>query len=298
MTFTGLQNINIMYNRNIIKILLLLTVFFLISNGNLSADDKKKSKKPVKKKFYVSLLSVSQKVKAVKPDEEFYAVNTAIVERWYPVISDIRKGNMSRQDAVDSMNRITNNLWDFMELNISKGKIRKYSDKEWVFPVKGYTPAAIGGVRGSGYISAGFDFFEQNSGGHPAHDIFIDDSNQDCLDDNTNEPVKILSMSGGIVIETRTNWDNSMMDIRGGNIVYIYDNFSNGLFYYAHLKEVFVKPGDFVKPGTELGTMGRTGKNAYPSRSPTHLHIMYVRSFDGDIRPENIYNDLLNAKLY
>lgn len=287
-----------MYNCNKIKILLSLIIILLISNGNLSADDKKKSKKPVKKKFYVSLLSVSQKVKAVKPDEEFYAVNTAIVERWYPVISDIRKGNLSRHDAVDSMNRFTNNLWDFMELNISKGKIRKYSDKEWVFPVKGYTPAAIGGVRGSGYISAGFDFFEQNSGGHPAHDIFIDDSNQDCLDDKTNEPVEILSMSGGIVIETRTNWDNSMMDIRGGNIVYVYDNFSNGLFYYAHLKEVYVKPGEFVKPGTVLGTMGRTGKNAYPSRSPTHLHIMYVRSFDGDIRPENIYNDLLNAKLY
>ncbi|MBK8982128.1 MAG: hypothetical protein IPM38_07350 [Ignavibacteria bacterium] len=63
------------------------------------------------------------------------------------------------------------------------------------------------------------------------------------------------------------------------------------------MKNVYVDVGDYVSPGKPIGTMGRTGKNAYPSRSPTHLHIMYVRSYDGELLPENIYSDLLNAKI-
>lgn len=268
------------------------------------ADDKDKKTKKSKKKteikkinYNVSLTSILQKLNALKSDEAFYVVNTDIANRWYPIVKEIRDGEISRQAAIDSMNKFTNDLWDFMEKNVKAKKIKKYSDNEWVFPVKGYAPTAIGGFGGNGYITAGFDFFSQNSGGHPAHDIFIDDSNQDCLEDNTNEPVEILSMSGGIVVETRKNWDNTMMDIKGGNIVYVYDNFTNGLFYYAHMKEVYVSTGDFVEPGSSLGTMGRTGKNAYQTRSPTHLHIMYVRSFDGNLVPENIYKDLLKAKL-
>ena len=218
------------------------------------------------------------------------------VSRWGSIMRLNRDGVLQKKEAIDSMNRWTNQMWDYLEDLTKKKKIKKYSDKDWVFPVKGYTASAIGGYNGSGYITSGFDFFEINSGGHPAHDIFISDANQDAIDDNTGKPVEILSMSGGMVVETRNNWTTDMMDIRGGNIVYVYDNFTNGLFYYAHLKDVHVKVGDLVKPGTSLGTMGRTGKNAYPSRSPTHLHLMYVRSFDGDLRPENIYNDLIKDK--
>lgn len=278
-----------------LRLLFLIMLVPLLASASNEAD--KKPKKIKKKTINVSLVSVSQKLNALKQDDEFYVINTDIAERWLPIMVSVREARIQRQDAIDSMNRFTNNLWDFMEAKVKANKIVKYSDYEWVFPVRGYTPGAIGGTRGSGYISSGFDFFEQNSGGHPAHDIFINDGDQDCLDDATGEPVEILSMSGGIVVETRKTWEPSMTDIKGGNIVYVYDNYSNGFFYYAHLKDVFVNVGDFVKPGTKLGTMGRTGKNAYPSRSPTHLHIMYVRSFDGDIRPENIYNDLLNAKL-
>lgn len=270
---------------------------FNLCSVNLSFADDKKPKKPKKKKVNVSLTSVALKLNDLKADDAFYEVKTNIVERWLPLLMSVREARISKQDAIDSMKDFTNNLWDFMESRVKANKIKKYSDNEWVFPVKGYTPGAIGGYGGSGYVPTGFDFFEQNSGGHPAHDIFIDDDNQDCLDDDTGEPVEILSMSGGIVVEIRKNWDPTMMDIKGGNIVYVYDNFTNGLFYYAHMKNVNVSVGNFVKPGTSLGTMGRTGKNAYPSRSPTHLHIMYVRTFDGDLRPENIYNDLLKAKL-
>jgi len=289
---------------NSLKFFFIVTIilFFNVLNAihiRASESDDKSPKKVKKKNLHVSLLSVSQKVSALKNDENFYSLTggDVIAGRWQPIISRVREGKLDRVPAIDSMNRFTNNLWDFMQTRIKAGRLKKYPDSAWVFPVKGYTSNAIGGHGGSGYIAAGFDFFEVNSGGHPAHDIFINDANQDCIDDFTGNPVKILSMSGGIVIETRTNWTPEMNDIRGGNIVYVYDNYTNGLFYYAHMKNVLVKVGDFVQPGTELGTMGRTGKNAYPSRSPTHLHIMYVRSFEGEFRPENIYPDLLKAKV-
>lgn len=261
------------------------------------ADDKKKTKKVKKKKVSVSLLSVSQKLNDLKADDAFYALNkSTIAERWFPIMKEVREGRLGKDGAIDSMYDFTNDLWEFLQSRVESGKLKKYSDQEWVFPVKGYNSGVIGGNRGSGYVPGNFDFFDLNTGGHPAHDIFINDVNQDCVDDFTGEDVKILSMSGGVVVETRKNWTPEMMDIKGGNIVYVYDNFTNGLFYYAHLKDVYVNVGDLVVPGTELGSMGRTGKNAYPSRSPTHLHIMYVRSFDGDLRPEDIYADLVRVK--
>lgn len=281
------------YFRSIILVFLFIN---LITLSSLHAEDKKPVKVK-KKKISVSLLSLIQKINEVKGDESFYKETTSIAVQWFPLISSIREGRLERIRAIDSMNIFTNRLWDYMEALVNSEKIRKYTDDEWIFPVKGYNARAIGGSRGSGYVVSNFDFFDLNTGGHPAHDLFIDDGNQDCLDDQTNEPVEILSMSGGIVVETRKTWTPAMTDIKGGNIVYVYDNYTNGFFYYAHLKDVYVNIGDFVTPGTPLGTMGRTGKNAYPSRSPTHLHIMYVRSFDGDLRPENIYNDLLKAKL-
>ena len=280
-------------------ILIFLVLVNIIALNSLSANDKNPKKNIKKKKIYVSLASVSLKLRDLKADEDFYKasiVTSTIAFRWQPIMTLVREGTLGRQAAIDSIYHFTNELWDFMDANVTAGRIKKYSVDEWVFPVKGYTAGAIGGRNGSGYISAGFDFFDKNSGGHPAHDIFISDGNQDCFDDNTNEPVEIVSMSGGIVVETRKNWTTDMMDIKGGNIVYVYDNYTNGFFYYAHFKEVYVNVGDMVEPGTPLGIMGRTGKNAYPSRSPTHLHLMYVRSLDGDLKPENIYSDLLKAK--
>ena len=99
-----------------------------------------------------------------------------MAERWLPIMTSVRDGNLDRRDAVDSLDQFTNELWDFLEANVKLNRIKKYSDDEWVFPVKGYNQDAIGGRGGSGYITAGFDFFDKNSGGHPAHDIFIDDS--------------------------------------------------------------------------------------------------------------------------
>ncbi|MGB9697603.1 MAG: M23 family metallopeptidase [Ignavibacteria bacterium] len=213
-------------------------------------------------------------------------------KRWNEIVDRIRDTSYKKNEAIDSLRNFFDELNEFIRKNYPA----VYGFNCWVFPVKGYTASAIGGNNGSGYIVGDFDFFIPNSGIHPAHDIFISDKNQDNIDDKTGKPVEILSMSGGIVVETRTNWTPQMMDIRGGNVVYVYDNYSDGLFYYAHLDKVFVKVGDFVEPGQVLGTMGRTGKNAYPSRSPTHLHIMYLKNVDGDLIPEDIYKSLLKAK--
>lgn len=226
----------------------------------------------------------------IQPDDETLVFNPA--QRWNEIVDKVRNVKYTKQQAIDSLRNFFDELNDFIRKNYPQ----VFDRSSWVFPVKGYNASAIGGTNGSGYIVGDFDFFVPNSGVHPAHDIFISDKNQDNIDDKTGKPVEILSMSGGIVIEIRTNWTPEMMDIKGGNIVYVYDNFSDGLFYYAHLDKVFVKVGDFVEPGKVLGTMGRTGKNAYPSRSPTHLHIMYLKNIEGNLIPDNIYKDLLNAK--
>lgn len=246
--------------------------------------------KPKKKKLKINLVKLAEKVHDINNDEEF---QDSPAKDWYAIMRQVRDKKLQRRQAVDSMR----NFIEELNLYIIKNNPKVYKDNEWVFPVKGYTASVIGGTNGSGFVVADFDFYDGSTGGHPAHDIFIADKNQDCIDDNTNQPVKILSMSGGIVVETRKNWTTDMMDIKGGNIVYVYDNYTDGLFYYAHLKDVDVNVGDFVYPGMVLGTMGRTGKNAFPSRSPTHLHIMYVKNLDGDILPANIYKDLLKAKL-
>ena len=266
------------------KFFLIFSIFSLLVSTVIYADDK-----PKKKNLKVSLIKLSQKVNEIKEDEEYAYVPA---KNWKRIMSQVRESKLKRNQAVDSLRNYFDELYNY----VKKRNQKVYRESEWVFPVRGYDNSAIGGVNGSGYVPADFDFFESNSGGHPAHDIFIKDANQDMLDDNTGKPVEILSMSGGIVIETRTNWTPDMMDIKGGNIVYVYDSYSNGLFYYAHLDKVFVEVGDFVKPGTTLGTMGRTGKNAYPKRSPTHLHIMYVICNNGELKPDNIYGDLLVAK--
>ncbi len=172
-----------------------------------------------------------------------------------------------------------------------------FQKSNWVFPVQGYNTKAIGGINGSGYVAAGYDYFDGNKhGGHPAHDIFIFDKNQDCIDDITKKSVNVRSMTGGIVIATETVWD-AASSLRGGKYIWVYDPLSNRLFYYAHNNEVLVKPCDILKPGDIIATVGRTGLNAFKKRSPTHLHMMQL-SLDahGYPRPVDCYNELVAAK--
>ncbi len=166
---------------------------------------------------------------------------------------------------------------------------------DWVFPVLGYNQRSIGGVGGNGYVPGGYDYFDGNRhGGHPAHDIFILDKNQDELDDNTKRTVEVLAMKSGVVVAAAKEW-SVQSDLRGGKYVYVFEPVTNSLLYYAHNREIFVKPGDVVRAGTVLANVGRSGKNASPSRSPTHLHVMRLVVDDGYPKPGDLYQALLKA---
>lgn len=167
-----------------------------------------------------------------------------------------------------------------------------------LFPLMGYGPSSIGGKRGNGYRVEGYDFFDGNRHkGHPGHDLFIHDSNQDGLDDKTGRPVLVLSASSGIVVSTNLGWRPSS-PIRGGNYVWIYNPLTGYYFYYAHLCDLFVGVGQIVSRGEPLGTVGRTGVNAYKKRSPTHLHFTVHQSHDGYPRPVDPYREFIATKGY
>jgi murein DD-endopeptidase MepM/ murein hydrolase activator NlpD len=171
----------------------------------------------------------------------------------------------------------------------------QYTRSQWVFPVEGLDVKTAGNNQGADYVSSGYDYFDGNAhGGHPSFDLFIHDRNQDSLDDRTANPVSVLSLTGGIVVADETDWD-SQSTLKGGKYIWIYDVSSEALVYYAHNKEILVKVGDIVKPGDPIAKVGRTGLNAYKKRSPTHLHVTFLRIKDGYPKPENIFTDLKRA---
>lgn len=181
--------------------------------------------------------------------------------------------------------------------SLQRDSLRR-TGRYFAFPLRGYSPRAIGGTHGEGYRATGFDLFNYKvRGSHPAQDIFIADRNQDTVDDNTGEPVDVLAMSNGVVLGIETGWQPGS-DYRGGNWIWVYDPVLNGLFYYAHNTVVAVTPGQWVGVGQKLAEVGRTGYNAYKTRSPTHLHLMYLQiQPDGLPQPQNTYDWLLTAKL-
>lgn len=222
------------------------------------------------------------KASIYEPCETFHVLNTRI-----------RDGSISKQEAQERLRK----LGPKMQAAYSKTG-QQHIKSGWVFPVQDYAPhSSIGGENGSGYVPGGYDYFDGNKHtGHPAHDIFVYDSNQDDIDDKTGAPVNILSMTGGIVVSTENEW-NIDSELRGGKYIWIYDPTYNLLVYYAHNSEVLVSPCDYISPGDTIARMGRTGLNAYKKRSPTHLHIMALQ-FDTVWypRPVDVYRDLINAQ--
>lgn len=235
------------------------------------------------KKLFIILLLVFSRltIAQINPCDSFNVLNT-----------QVRDGLISKDEALSKVRELIPKIRDYF---LQHGSIESTKD-DWVFPLEGYSSASIGGSNGSGYKVSGFDYFDGNNhSGHPAHDIFINDKNQDGLDDYTHEPVNVLSVCNGVVIAYETEWETSS-DLRGGKYIYIYDPGTEGIFYYAHNSEVLVKPGDIVKAGDVIAHVGRTGLNAYKKRSPTHLHLMYMYLEDRYPKPRNIYEELINAK--
>jgi murein DD-endopeptidase MepM/ murein hydrolase activator NlpD len=170
-----------------------------------------------------------------------------------------------------------------------------FAKSAWVFPLEGYDARAIGSGRRHGYIASGYDFFSGNRhGGHPSYDIFIRDRNRDSLDDRSGRPVKVRSLTGGVVVALEQGWQSGSR-LRGGRYLWVYDPASDLLVYYAHNGELSVGLGEIVRPGDLLGSVGRSGWNAAKGRSPTHLHLTVVQVADGRVRPVAVYEDLKRA---
>ncbi len=136
------------------------------------------------------------------------------------------------------------------------------------FPVEGYGRESIGGSNGSGYLPKGYDWFAgYKSVGHPGHDIFIHDRDQDSVDDRTGKPVNIVSIVNGIVVAYSPEWAADS-PLRGGRYVYVYSPARQGIFYYAHAASVLVRPGDLVTAGQPIATVGRSGLSTVLSGGP------------------------------
>jgi murein DD-endopeptidase MepM/ murein hydrolase activator NlpD len=212
--------------------------------------------------------------------------------RWNLLYPKVRDGLAARGEAQEEMRQLEILL---------KGEYARAENREeeerFFFPLRGYTPHSIGGKRGDGYRPGGFDFFDGNRHkGHPGHDIFIHDQDQDGLDDRTGLPVEVLSVSSGIVVSVHAGWQPGSR-IRGGDCVWVFEPDKGRYYYYAHLNQVFVRVGQRISAGERLGTVGRTGLNAYPKRSPTHLHFSVFHSVGGYPKPIDPYPELVRACL-
>ncbi len=171
----------------------------------------------------------------------------------------------------------------YRELKRECNKYPFNPDSKWLFPVKGYGKKDMGaaGFRpdiryGSSPIK-GYDFYDGNlHGGHPAYDIFIHDKNQDTIDDLTDRHVEVIAPLDIMILSIESSWEPGS-EIRGGRYIWALDPVHDYLIYFAHLNEVKVKPGEFINAGTTIGTVGRSGTNAFPVRSPTHLHLMVLK---------------------
>ena len=197
----------------------------------------------------------------------------------------VRDGRISRSHAGSRMREI---LPRIAEDYYARGG-KDFPRDQWVFPVEGVSPRAIGGRNDEGYKARGYDYFDGNRhGGHPSFDIFIRDRNRDFLDDGTGKPVRVRSMTEGMVVSVEKEWQAGSR-LRGGNYIWIYNPSEKALVYYAHNRNVLVRVGDIVAPGDPIATVGRSGQNAWKARSPTHLHLTFLKVEGGYPVPVNIY---------
>jgi hypothetical protein len=215
----------------------------------------------------------------------FLSATQAPVTEWGDFEKAVRDQTIKKEDARKEFPDIYKGL---------KEVCRDYAfnkDSQWLFPVKGYGKKDVGkgGFRPDIYYGSspikGYDFYDGNRhGGHPAYDIFIHDKNQDALDDRTGKPVAIIAPVDILILSVEAAWDQGS-EIRGGRYIWALDPLHDQVLYFAHLNDVLVKPGSFIKAGSDIGTVGRSGKNAFPPRSPSHLHLMVLKVKGNKLEP-------------
>jgi murein DD-endopeptidase MepM/ murein hydrolase activator NlpD len=213
--------------------------------------------------------------------------NRALCNRLNDLNTAILNGSIKKADAAKQFKLLILQFSDSAPIS---------DNLSWVFPLKGYNYHAIGGTNGNGYSDKGYHYLDGNKhAAHPAHDIFIRDKNQDGIDDKMHQPVNVLAVEDGVVIACTNEWEPTS-NLRGGKYIWIYHPQSKIFTYYAHNRAIFVKPGDMVKQGQKIAEVGRTGFNAYPKRSPTHLHFSAFHLINGLPVPYNPYLQLTKAE--
>lgn len=213
--------------------------------------------------------------------------------RYNELNTRIRDGKIGRAAAQTELKRLLAKVRE----TYYQGGGSDHAGEPWVFPLAGYTSQAMSAGKNNGYISHGYEFFSGNRhGGHPAVDIFIHDRNQASLDDRSGKPVKVLSLTSGIVVALEQEWQQGS-ELRGGRYLWVYDPANELLIYYAHNSKLFVKLGEIVKPGDLLASVGRSGYNAAKRRSPSHLHLSVLRVKDGRPLPLNPCRELMRARM-
>ncbi|MBI5403593.1 MAG: M23 family metallopeptidase [Ignavibacteriae bacterium] len=162
---------------------------------------------------------------------------------------------------------------------------------DWVFPLKNFSYITYN-KNGQDYNDKKYNYFDGNSSwNHPANDLCIADTNNDCLDDFTGMPVDVVSMSGGMVIAADTAWEPGSI-LRAGKYIRVFDVSNNCLLYYSHLNSVNKKPGDIVRPGDKIGEVGRTGRSMILSDAQSHLHIALLKIENGHPFPKPLIREL------
>jgi hypothetical protein len=240
--------------------------------------------------FSVGYADTDLSIKGAPPQIMTLALQSSCVPcaAFHDLNTLIRDGQIKKHEAVVRFRVVMSQLKAYAAVSNPKSR----AGDECVFPLQGYGPEVIGGKQGSGYILDGYDYFDGNKHlGHPAHDLFIRDRNQDSLDDESGRPVIVLSMEEGLVVSVETVWQDGSR-LRGGRYLWIFNPADSRLTYYAHNERILVKIGDWVKPGDPIATVGRTGYNAGRKRSPTHLHLMQLKIQDGRPEPENRFQRL------
>ena len=189
------------------------------------------------------------------------------ISEWNRFEKSVRDQTIQRDEAIRRFPTLVKALKELCRKHPFKQRL------SWQFPAQGY---GLRDMSAGGFKSKGYNFYDGNHhGGHPAYDIFILDRNQDSLDDRTKKPVMFVAPIDLLILSTETEWQINSL-IRGGRYVWAFDPLQNHFFYFAHLNDIDTNPGDFCPAGSPIGTIGRSGKNAQPSRSPTHLHFMVL----------------------
>lgn len=122
----------------------------------------------------------------------------------------------------------------------------------------------------------------------------------DAIDLYIAEGSSIVAMQDGLVVLAETGWDPdneaSTSSYLGGNTVITYNYKTNEFVRYAHLDEVNIKPGDIIKAGDDLGTVGNSGMNAYKPGHGNHLHLE-INKVNEDGSNQFVYNKQLQERI-